>query len=86
MHFSENILDIQSPIVKNSQAITAKSIFQLFDWWVNKHEMEAEGSPASALMEMIQDAPSELELSSLDSQPSISITPINCDSFLSKQN
>lgn len=37
VHFLENILDIRIPIVKNSQAITAKSILQFFDWWVKKH-------------------------------------------------
>lgn len=47
-------LDIQSPNVKNSQAMIAKSVFQFFDWWVNKHEPEAEGSPASAPAEMIR--------------------------------
>lgn len=31
VHFSENILDIQTPVVKNSQAITAKSSLQFFD-------------------------------------------------------
>lgn len=37
VYFSENILDIQTPVIKNSQAITAKSILQFFDWWVKKH-------------------------------------------------
>ena len=72
---SVNILNIKIPIVKNSQATTASCI-QFFDLGVKNTKWKWGEVPLAALVEMIQDVPSDLELRLPDSRPSASITTL----------